>query len=73
MLSRRDLFRVGVAGPMLAPAVRVAAAPQAAAAYVPVVTPNGATLPWVMKDGVKEFHLIAEPVEREIATGMKVN
>ncbi len=41
--------------------------------YNPVVTLNGWTLPWRMKDGVKEFHLIAEPVEREIAPGMKAN
>ena len=41
--------------------------------YNPVVTLNGWTLPWRMKDGVKEFHLIAEPIEREIAPGMKAN
>jgi FtsP/CotA-like multicopper oxidase with cupredoxin domain len=41
--------------------------------YKPVVTLNGWTLPWRMKDGVKEFHLIAEPVEREFAPGMKAN
>jgi hypothetical protein len=35
--------------------------------YHPVVTPNGSTLPWIMKDGVKEFHLTAEPVKREFA------
>ncbi|WP_298439589.1 copper oxidase [Geobacter sp.] len=40
--------------------------------HTPVVTPNGSTLPWVMKNGVKEFHLIAEPVEREFAPGMTV-
>ncbi|MBI3562632.1 MAG: copper oxidase [Gammaproteobacteria bacterium] len=39
--------------------------------YYPVVTLNGWTLPWRMKNGVKEFHLIAEPVLREIAPGMK--
>ena len=39
--------------------------------YNPVVTLNGWTLPWRMKDGVKEFHLVAEPVVREIAPGMK--
>jgi manganese oxidase len=39
--------------------------------YHPVVTLNGWTLPWRMKDGVKEFHLVAEPVVREIAPGMK--
>src|SRR6188472_488243 len=35
--------------------------------YHPVVTPNGSSLPWVMKSGVKEFQLIAEPVRREFA------
>jgi FtsP/CotA-like multicopper oxidase with cupredoxin domain len=40
--------------------------------YTPIVTPNGSTLPHKMKNGVKEFHLIAEPVEREFAPGMKV-
>jgi FtsP/CotA-like multicopper oxidase with cupredoxin domain len=39
--------------------------------YLPVITLNGWTLPWRMKDGVKEFHLVAEPVVREIAPGMK--
>lgn len=39
-------------------------------AYNPVLTLNGWTLPWRMKNGVKEFHLVAEPVVREIAPGM---
>ena len=38
--------------------------------YDPVVTLNGWTLPWRMNQGVKEFHLVAEPVERELAPGM---
>mgnify|MGYP003945658427 CR=1 FL=1 len=41
--------------------------------YQPVVTLNGWTLPWRMNNGVKEFHLVAEPVVREIAPGMKAN
>jgi FtsP/CotA-like multicopper oxidase with cupredoxin domain len=41
--------------------------------YVPVVTPNGSTLPFTIKDGVKEFRLTAEPVKREFAKGMVVN
>ena len=41
--------------------------------YNPVVTLNGWTLPWRMQQGVKEFHLVAEPVVREIAPGMKAN
>jgi hypothetical protein len=39
--------------------------------YHPVVTLNGWSLPWRMRDNVKEFHLVAEPVVREIAPGMK--
>ena len=39
--------------------------------YNPVVTLNGWSLPWRMNDGWKEFHLIAEPVVREMAPGMK--
>jgi FtsP/CotA-like multicopper oxidase with cupredoxin domain len=46
--------------------------PQSRTPYTPVVTPNGNTLPFKIKEGVKEFHLIAEPVEREFAPGMKV-
>jgi FtsP/CotA-like multicopper oxidase with cupredoxin domain len=41
--------------------------------YDPVATLNGWSLPWRMNDGVKEFHLVAEPVVREFAPGMKAN
>jgi len=41
--------------------------------YRPVVTLNGWTLPWRIKDGWKEFHLVAEPVVRELAPGMKAH
>ncbi|MGZ8983348.1 MAG: multicopper oxidase family protein [Methylotenera sp.] len=41
--------------------------------YNPVVTLNGWSLPWRMNAGVKEFHLVAEPVLREIAPGMKAH
>ena len=41
--------------------------------YNPVVTLNGWTLPWRMNKGVKEFHLVAEPVVREIAPGMNAH
>jgi FtsP/CotA-like multicopper oxidase with cupredoxin domain len=40
--------------------------------YTPVVMPNGRTLPFEKKDGVKIFHLIAELVEHEIAPGLKI-
>jgi len=38
-------------------------------AYIPVQTLNGRRLPFKMKNGVKEFHLIAEEVEHEFAPG----
>ncbi|MBM3508086.1 MAG: copper oxidase [Alphaproteobacteria bacterium] len=41
--------------------------------YRPVVTLNGWTLPWRMNQGWKEFHLVAEPVVRELAPGMNAH
>src|SRR5262245_34955638 len=47
--------------------------PQSGPAYQPVVTLNGWTLPWRMNGDWKEFHLVAEPVVRELAPGMKAH
>lgn len=44
--------------------------PPGGASYRPVITTNGATLPWKMVDGVKVFHLVAEPVTHEFAPGL---
>jgi manganese oxidase len=52
------------------PATQPPLSPMDGRPYNPVVTLNGWTLPWRTRDGWKEFHLIAEPVEREIAPGM---
>lgn len=41
--------------------------------YNPVATLNGWSLPWKLNKGWKEFHLTAEPVEREFAPGMVAN
>ena len=38
--------------------------------YTPVITPNGATLPYTLSGGVKVFHLIAEEVAHEFAPGL---
>ncbi|MGQ0835011.1 MAG: multicopper oxidase family protein [Gammaproteobacteria bacterium] len=40
-------------------------------AYLPVRTLNGWTLPYRMKNGIKEFHLVAEELEHEFAPGCK--
>ncbi len=47
--------------------------PASGPAYQPVVTLNGWTLPWRMNGDWKEFHLVAEPVVRELALGMKAH
>ncbi|ABM93457.1 multicopper oxidase family protein [Methylibium petroleiphilum] len=47
--------------------------PERGRPYNPVVTLNGWTLPWRMNNGVKEFHLVAEPVVREMAPGFKAH
>lgn len=44
--------------------------PAGEADYRPVVTPNGAALPWKRVDGAKVFHLVAEPVTHEFAPGL---
>ena len=44
--------------------------PPGGTSYRPVITPNGATLPWKLVGGVKVFHLTAEPVTHEFASGL---
>lgn len=70
--------RVRAAGIPEAPSMSAATTqppfyPSSGAEYQPVVTLNGWTLPWRMNGDWKEFHLVAEPVVREFAPGMKVN
>jgi len=49
------------------------AAPPAEAGrdYQPTITPGGWTLPHKVVDGVKVFHMIAEPVDHEFAPGLR--
>jgi len=44
--------------------------PPSGRSFRPVVTLNGWSLPWHQNGDIKEFHLVAEAVEREIAPGM---
>ncbi len=55
---------------MESPLTQPPVAPTTGPDYNPVVTLNGWTLPYRMNNGVKEFHLVAEPVERELASDM---
>ena len=72
-VSRAAQGAVPEAPSMDKPATQPPLAPANGRPYNPVVTLNGWTLPWRMKNGVKEFHLVAEPVVRELAPGMKAN
>jgi len=88
MITRRDFVRTGLAvgGAVLVDVARARAqeapptirpesksAPtQAEGPYQPVITPNGTVLPYSMRDGVKEYHVVAEPCLREFAPGMQV-
>jgi len=55
------------------PLMQIPASPPNGPHFRPVATLNGWSLPWRMRGGVKEFHLVAEPVVREIAPGMRAN
>ncbi len=47
--------------------------PAASGAYTPVTVPDGKTLPTRVVDGVKVFHLTAEPITHEIAPGLTID
>lgn len=77
MTTRREFLgytAVGAAAVAAVKSVKAQDAPRAPASatstpYQPVRTLNGWTLPYTMKDGVKEFHLVAEEIEHEFAPG----
>ena len=71
--SRSEAAAIPEAPTTDSPEMQPPIAPQGGQDYQPVVTLNGWTLPWRMNGAWKEFHLVAEPVEREFAPGMTVN
>jgi manganese oxidase len=50
----------------------VAPKPPAGERYTPVIVPDGRTLPFEKRDGVKIFHLTAEPIRHQFAPGLDV-
>ena len=46
--------------------------PPAGERYTPVIVPDGHTLPFERRDGVKVFHLIAGPIKHQFAPGLDV-
>ncbi len=89
MINRRQFFKgaaTAASGALLARLTPVANAadaisngqtqtftPPPDAGYKPVITTNNAPLPWKLVDGVKVFHLVAEPVTHEFAPGLVAN
>jgi len=73
LVSRAGAASLPEAAILTDPATQPPLHPTEGRPYNPVVTLNGWTLPWRMKDGVKEFHLVAEPVVRELAPGMNAH
>src|SRR5688500_13524057 len=72
-VSRAAMGAVPEAPTTTSAAMQPPLAPTAGRPYNPGATLNGWTLPWRMNSGWKEFHLVAEPVVRELAPGMQVS
>ncbi|CAN7628353.1 multicopper oxidase family protein [Bosea sp. LjRoot237] len=71
-VSGRTAFAAVPEAPTMAEATTQAPlVPTTGPDYQPVATLNGWSLPWRMNGDWKEFHLVAEPVVREFAPGMK--
>ena len=73
VVSRAAMGAVPEAALQTSPRTQAPLEPPNGRPYQPVVTLNGWTLPWRMNNGWKEFHLVAEPVVRELAPGMKTH
>ena len=56
-----------------APAALAAASVPPLAGRTPITTLNGRSLPYTLRNGVKEFRLVAEPVKQAFAPGFVVN
>jgi FtsP/CotA-like multicopper oxidase with cupredoxin domain len=65
------LKQITLADAIDAPAAAPAAPGEPGKDYTPTFTPNGATLPFKLVDGVKVMHLVAEEVDHEFAPGLR--
>jgi FtsP/CotA-like multicopper oxidase with cupredoxin domain len=72
-VARSALAAVPDAASMASPKTQPPLVPASGRPYNPVVTLNGWTLPWRMNNGWKEFHLVAEPVVRQLSPGMNAH
>jgi FtsP/CotA-like multicopper oxidase with cupredoxin domain len=79
MVTRRELLLASAATPFVPTLARAATSSSASSSYSAASsrpagrrtwTPDGVTLPVVVKDGVKVMHLVAEEVDHEFCTGL---
>ena len=73
LVSNASVASIPEAPTQTSPSMVAPVVPGTGRPYNPVATLNGWALPWRMRDGWKEFHLVAEPVIREFAPGMVAN
>jgi FtsP/CotA-like multicopper oxidase with cupredoxin domain len=70
-VSRASLSAVPEPAYPNGPRTEVPPLPTTGRPFLPVITVNGWSAPWTMNGEWKEFHLVAEPVERQVAPGMR--
>ena len=73
LVSRAALAAIPEAPMQEKPDTQPPLPPSSGRPYNPVVTLNGWSLPWRMNGDWKEFHLVVEPVRRQLAPGMTAN
>ncbi len=74
-LTRRQILwaGAGLAGAAALPAAPLHSRTRPSAPKGSRITvPNGSILPWTLRDGVKVFHLVAEPVVRQVTPHLRV-
>jgi FtsP/CotA-like multicopper oxidase with cupredoxin domain len=82
MVTRRELLAAGAVAGLVSPAALAAqerahrgaadaGRARARDGRAPLLVPDGAVLPWTLKDGVKVMHLVAEEVQHTFCDGLQ--
>lgn len=73
MISRRTVLKTSLLAGAAAATARLAKTAAAATTPPRIVVPNGTVAESKLVDGVRVFHLVAEPVTHEIAPGLTIH
>lgn len=71
-LATRKSFAQPAHATAIVPATTPAAGARKARRNHQLIVPNGSLLPWKQREGVKVFHLVAEPIKHTIAPGLEI-